>query len=127
MKNHSIVVGLLSLGIYFASRCESAIAAAPAVDPDRIVVLMSVDGLANFYMDDPAAEMPTIRKLAAEGAKASSMRASDPTVTWPNHTTLVTGVSPARHGVVGNNYDDRVKCEKVTLIWDPDLDKDEIM
>ena len=85
---------------------------------------MSVDGLANFYMDDPAAEMPTIRKLAAEGAKAASMRASDPTVTWPNHTTLVTGVSPALHGVVGNNYFDRVKGEKVTLIWDPVLDKD---
>ena len=30
---------------------------------------------------------------AAEGAKAASMRASDPTVTWPNHTTLVTGVA----------------------------------
>ena len=88
---------------------------------------MSVDGLANFYMDDPAAEMPTIRKLAAEGAKAASMRASDPTVTWPNHTTLVTGVSPAKHGVVGNNYFDRAKGEKVTLIWDPVLDKDEIV
>ena len=102
MKNHAIIVGLLSLTIYFAFRSESASAATPVADPDRIVVLMSVDGLANFYMDDPAAEIPTIRKLAAEGAKATSMRASDPTVTWPNHTTLVTGVSPARHGVVGS-------------------------
>ena len=97
------------------------------VDPDRVVVLMSIDGLANFYMDDPAAEMPTIRKLAAEGAKAAGMKASNPTVTWPNHTTLVTGVSPAKHGVVGNNYFDRVKGEKVTLIWDPVYDKDEIV
>src|SRR4029079_3836895 len=98
--------------------CNSR-AATPAPDSDRIVVLMSIDGLANFYMDDPSAEIPTIRKLAAEGAKAASMRASDPTVTWPNHTTLVTGVTPARHGVVGNNYFDRVKNDKVTLIWDP--------
>src|SRR5882757_6066416 len=127
MKNHRNIVCLLSLVVYFLSRCETASAAAPTPDPDRIVVLMSVDGLANFYMDDPAAEMPTIRKLAAEGAKAASMRASDPTVTWPNHTTLVTGVSPARHGVVGNNWYDRVKGEKVTLIWDPVLDKDEIV
>src|SRR5262249_50277750 len=51
----------------------------------------------------------------------------NPTVTWPNHTTLVTGVSPARHGVVGNNYFDRVKGEKVALIWDPVFDKDEIV
>jgi predicted AlkP superfamily pyrophosphatase or phosphodiesterase len=96
-------------------------------DPNRIVVLMSIDGLANFYMVDPAAEMPTIHKLAREGAKAASMRASDPTVTWPNHTTLVTGVSPAVHGVLGNNYFDRVKGEKVTLVWDPVFDMDELV
>ena len=105
----------------------SATAPKSSTDPDRIVVLISVDGLANFYMDDPAAEMPTIRKLAAEGAKAASMRASNPTVTWPNHTTLVTGVSPALHGVVGNNYLDRVTGEKVTLLWDPVFDKDAIV
>jgi predicted AlkP superfamily pyrophosphatase or phosphodiesterase len=101
--------------------------AAAAASADRVVVLMSVDGLANFYMDDPAAEMPTIRKLAAEGAQAASMRASNPTVTWPNHVTLVTGVPPARHGVLGNNYFDRVKQEKVALIWEPLFDKDEIV
>jgi predicted AlkP superfamily pyrophosphatase or phosphodiesterase len=100
----------------------------PAADSsDRIVVLVSLDGFANFYLDDSAAEIPTLRMLAAEGAKASSMRASDPTVTWPNHTTLVTGVSPSVHGVLGNNYFDRVKNEKMTLIWDPTFDKDEIV
>src|SRR3954449_9385984 len=106
---------------------RAASAATPTVlaDRDRIVVMISIDGLANFYMDDAAAEMPTIRKLAAEGARAASMRASDPTVTWSNHTTLVTGVSPAKHGVISNNYYDRVKGEKVTLIWDPVFDKDE--
>jgi predicted AlkP superfamily pyrophosphatase or phosphodiesterase len=107
----------------------TACAATPSAvaDHDRIVVLMSVDGLANFYMDDAAAPMPTIRELAGKGVKAASMRASDPTVTWTNHVTLVTGVSPARHGVVGNNYWDRVAGEKVTLIWDPVLDKDQIV
>src|SRR4030095_14077810 len=40
---------------------------------------------------------------------------------------LVTGVSPAIHGVLGNNFFDRSKGENVTLIWDPDLDKDEIV
>ncbi len=127
MKNYRLVTCILALSIYVPACCETASAATAVADPDRIVVLMSVDGLANFYMDDPAAEMPTIRKLATEGAKAASMRASDPTVTWPNHTTLVTGVSPGKHGVVGNNFFDRAKGEKVTLIWDPVLDKDEIV
>ena len=55
------------------------------------------------------------------------MKASTPTVTWPNHTTLVTGVTPARHGVVGNNYFDRATGKKVTLISDPVFDKDQIV
>jgi predicted AlkP superfamily pyrophosphatase or phosphodiesterase len=119
---------ILVSGLLIACGASSVANAASAkIDPDRIVVLLSIDGLANFYMDDPAAEMPTTRKLAADGAKAASMRASDPTVTWPNHTTLITGVSPALHGVLGNNYFDRVKNEKVALIWDPVVDKDDIV
>jgi predicted AlkP superfamily pyrophosphatase or phosphodiesterase len=94
---------------------------------DRIVVMISVDGLAGYYLDDPKAEMPTIRALAAEGARAAMMKASTPTVTWPNHTTLVTGVTPARHGVIGNNYFDRATGKKVALISDPVFDKDEIV
>lgn len=127
MRKHSVITVAVALLASIRISCDTASAATAVADPDGIVVLMSVDGLANFYMDDPSAEIPTIRKLAAEGAKAASMRASDPTVTWPNHTTLVTGVTPARHGVVGNNYFDRVKNEKVTLIWDPVLDKDQIV
>ncbi|HEX3600325.1 MAG TPA: ectonucleotide pyrophosphatase/phosphodiesterase [Lacipirellulaceae bacterium] len=131
MKLRCSIFKLAALPLFCAavSTTTSTHAAAPTAlqDKDRIVVMISVDGLANFYIDDPSAEIPTIRKLAAEGAKASSMKASDPTVTWPNHTTLVTGVSPGVHGVVGNNYFDRVKGEKVTLIWDPTLEKDQII
>ena len=100
-------------------------AASPATD--HCVVLISVDGLAAFYLDDPRAELPTLRKLAAAGARAESMVCSFPTVTWPNHTTLVTGVHPGRHGVLGNNYLDRSTGEKVGLIVDPVFDKDQIV
>jgi predicted AlkP superfamily pyrophosphatase or phosphodiesterase len=101
--------------------------AAAAVAPGRIVVMISVDGLAGYYFDDPKAQMPNIRALAADGARAESMKASVPTVTWPNHTTLVTGDHPARHGVVGNNYYDRATGKNVQLISDPVLDKDKII
>ncbi|HSI63990.1 MAG TPA: alkaline phosphatase family protein, partial [Candidatus Saccharimonadia bacterium] len=47
----------------FASRIAAA-------ETDRHVVLISVDGLAHYYFDDPRADMPTIRRLAAEGARA---------------------------------------------------------
>lgn len=94
---------------------------------DRVVVLISVDGLAHYYFDDPKAKMPAIRQLAAEGARAERMKCSMPTVTWPNHTTLVTGVPAGRHGVIANNYFDRAKGEEVPLIPDPLFNKDEIV
>ena len=40
--------------------------------------------------------------LAARGAVAKGMRSVNPTVTWPNHTSIVTGVTPAKHGVLFN-------------------------
>ncbi len=102
---------------------------APAAEPhaDRCVVLVSVDGLANFYLDDPQADMPTLRQLAKTGARADGMVCSFPTVTWPNHTTLVTGVPPAKHGVIGNNYLDRQSATAVPFIPDPLFDKDQIV
>lgn len=124
-KNHinsillsgSILLGLTPLATHAASD-----------DPkDRLVVMISVDGLASFYFDDPKAEMPTLRKLAAEGARSTMMKASTPTVTWPNHTTLVTGVNPAKHGVTGNNCFDRAANQRLTFIGDPVFDKDQIV
>lgn len=110
----------LQIGLFSSS-------GAGAASSDRVVVMISVDGLAGFYFDDPNAEMPTIRALAAGGARAKMMKASTPTVTWPNHTTLVTGVEPAKHGVIGNNYFDRATGKRVTLIADPVYDKDQIV
>lgn len=94
---------------------------------DRLVVLISLDGLASYYLDDPAAHMPTIRRLVREGASAGRMKCALPTVTWPNHTTLATGVMPGRHGVIGNTYWDRKENKTVALIPDPLFDKDEIV
>src|SRR5215472_7285992 len=125
MKRFCTTAGHLGLLLLFAIWVARPSAAAEATD--RIVVMISVDGLAGFYLDDPKAEMPTIRRLAAAGASSGRMKASTPTVTWPNHTTLVTGVTPARHGVVGNNYFDRAAGRKVTLLSDPVFDKDEIV
>jgi predicted AlkP superfamily pyrophosphatase or phosphodiesterase len=98
-----------------------------AAHNDRCVVLVSIDGLAGFYLDDPQADMPTLKKMAREGARADGMLCSFPTVTWPNHTTLVTGVPPAKHGVIGNNFFDRKTGKTVNLILDPVYDKADII
>ena len=90
-------------------------------------MLVSVDGLADFYLDDPVAEIPTLRRLASEGTRAQGMTASWPTVTWPNHTTLVTGVPPAKHGVLGNSVLDRSTRAVIPLVVDPVFNKDELV
>ncbi len=66
------------------------------------VVLITIDGLAAFYLTDPQAPLPTLRNMAAEGASAEALRVSNPSTTWPNHTTLVTGVHPEKHSVLFN-------------------------
>lgn len=69
---------------------------------DRIVVLITLDGLPAYAFDDPKLPAPTLRRLAREGASARAMTVVNPAVTWPNHATLATGVRPARHGVIFN-------------------------
>lgn len=69
---------------------------------DRHVILISLDGFAAYALADPNIPVPTLRALAAAGVMASSMTPVNPTVTWPNHTTLVTGVLPAQHGLLYN-------------------------
>jgi predicted AlkP superfamily pyrophosphatase or phosphodiesterase len=66
------------------------------------VVIIAIDGFPAYLLSDPAAPIPTIRRLAAQGAVAKGLRVSNPSVTWPNHTTLVTGVQPAKHSVLFN-------------------------
>lgn len=95
--------------------------------PAEHVILVSIDGWAHHYFEDPRCHMPTVKKLAAEGVRAKRMECSFPTVTWTNHTTLVTGVSPGKHGVLGNDYWDRAQWKKIPLIPDPIFNKEEIV
>ncbi|HYI95257.1 MAG TPA: ectonucleotide pyrophosphatase/phosphodiesterase [Bryobacteraceae bacterium] len=68
----------------------------------RQVILISIDGFPAYALNDPGLPLPTIRRLAREGAAADSMQTVNPSVTWPNHTSMVTGVTPARHGLLYN-------------------------
>lgn len=73
-------------------------------DPNRpLTILISIDGFHPDYLRRGVT--PTLSSLAAEGAFAE-MRPSFPTVTFPNHYTLVTGLHPDHHGVVGNSFND---------------------
>ncbi|MGH7348675.1 MAG: alkaline phosphatase family protein [Candidatus Rokuibacteriota bacterium] len=78
------------------------------------VVLLSVDGLGASLLADPTLHLPAIRSLQARGVVAAGLRPVFPSVTWPCHSTLITGVPPRRHGVLGNHVLDRVSGEIVS-------------
>jgi predicted AlkP superfamily pyrophosphatase or phosphodiesterase len=84
--------------------------ARPAVhaqDDVPYVVVVSIDGLMprTYTMPGPA-KVPTLRRLAAEGSWASGVVGVLPSVTYPSHTTLITGVLPSQHGIVDNRVFD---------------------
>ena len=68
----------------------------------RTVVVISLDGFPAYALDDPRLPIPTLRRLAREGVIAASMRPINPTVTWPNHTAIVTAVNASEHQVLFN-------------------------
>ena len=88
------------LGVLLLTFCSFGMNVANAADSH--VVVIAIDGFPAYLLSDPAAPIPTIRKLAAQGAVAEGLRVSNPSVTWPNHTTIVTGVHPAKHSVLFN-------------------------
>jgi predicted AlkP superfamily pyrophosphatase or phosphodiesterase len=69
---------------------------------EKHVVLISIDGFRPEFYLDPAWGMVNIRQGMAKGAYAQGVRGSFPTVTYPSHTTIVTGVLPAKHGICYN-------------------------
>jgi arylsulfatase A-like enzyme len=85
----------------------------------RRAILVSIDGLAGFYWNDPRARMPTLRRLAEQGVVASRMEAVFPSTTWPTHVSIVTGVRPRAHGVAGNHVLNRRTAEAEDLTGDP--------
>src|ERR1700760_1025387 len=69
------------------------------------VILISADGFRYDYAKMYHAQH--LLDLAASGVQAESMQPSFPSVTFPNHYTLVTGLYPSHEGLVGNSFYDR--------------------
>ena len=70
---------------------------------DRYVVVLSMDG---FRSDYPTrAHTPTLDSLAKVGVKAA-FRPCYPSVTFPNHYSMATGLHPDHHGIVNNSFYD---------------------
>jgi predicted AlkP superfamily pyrophosphatase or phosphodiesterase len=101
---------------------QSPVVSAVATQADRPdpVILISIDGFRPDYLGRGAT--PVMDGLVAGGA-FGPMRPSFPSVTFPNHYTLVTGLHPDHHGIVGNRFTDAelgvfTMASKESGFWD---------
>jgi|WetSurMetagenome_2_1015567.scaffolds.fasta_scaffold98873_2 predicted AlkP superfamily pyrophosphatase or phosphodiesterase len=74
-------------------------------------IMISIDGFRASYLDRGVT--PNLTALAADGVR-SALRPSFPSVTFPNHFTLITGLYPDHHGIVDNHFEDHV----LGRVWD---------
>lgn len=99
---------LICLALLCLAACQ-----APSTKPSKRtyspLILISIDGFRANYFDRGIT--PTLKMLADDGVHATALQPSFPTLTFPNHYTLVTGLYPDHHGMVANT------------MWDPVLGK----
>jgi len=117
---------LLFAVVLIAHAIWADLLAATVINEHRTVVVISLDGFPADALNDPRLPIPTLRRLIREGAAATSMRPQNPTVTWPNHTSIVTGVTPAEHRVLYNGAFQRSDRGRRPSV-DPTRDKDRMV
>ena len=81
-----------------------ALASVGAAEPP--LILISLDGFRWDYCDKFPAEAATLRALRQDGVAARGLIPVFPSNTFPNHYTIVTGLYPANHGIVNNDFFD---------------------
>jgi predicted AlkP superfamily pyrophosphatase or phosphodiesterase len=99
--------------------------------PADHVIVISIDGFRPAQYLDPAGEgvrIPNLQALRYAGSAADGVEVAYPSMTYPSHTSLATGVRPARHGIVSNTMFDppngssgwyyERSAMKVRAIWD---------
>ncbi|HWB87025.1 MAG TPA: ectonucleotide pyrophosphatase/phosphodiesterase [Bryobacteraceae bacterium] len=84
------------------------------------LLLVSVDGMRPDYVlkaDQYNLKIPRLRRLFREGTHATGVRGVLPTVTFPSHTTILTGVWPVKHGIYSNGVFDPLGTNAAGWQW----------
>ena len=102
---------LLCALVAFSAGCATRQAVTPpsvaaTVRSPAPLLLISIDAYRYDYIDRGLS--PTLVMLAKNGVQATSMQPSFPSLTFPNHYTIVTGLYPDHHGIVNNTMFDPV-------------------
>ncbi len=108
----------------------SASAFAQSAPPKHPVLMISIDGMRPDYVTkapEHGLHLPNLQRFVAEGTYAEGVIGVVPTLTYPSHTTLVTGVSPAVHGISSNTTFDPLFKNQVGWFWYADMENSETL
>jgi len=100
----SILSAATSALLVFALAACASPTRPEAPPADTPLLLISIDGFRASYFE--LGQTPNLERLASDGVRAQWMTPSYPSLTFPNHYTLVTGLRPDHHGVIHNSMSD---------------------
>ncbi|MBS9774096.1 MAG: alkaline phosphatase family protein [Tenacibaculum sp.] len=112
MKSKIIVIGIFIASIFTTSCSNDKNKPinppnnnkTPQTEQGNYVIMLSLDGFRYDYIDKYDAK--NLKKIAKKGVRVERMNPSNPTKTFPNHYTLVTGLYPDNHGLINNSFYD---------------------
>jgi predicted AlkP superfamily pyrophosphatase or phosphodiesterase len=96
------IVGILFLGMILTGVILTGCSRNRTKRIKNYVLLVSFDGFRWDYND--LYETPNLNKLASDGVKADRLVSCFPTVTFPNHYSIATGLYPDHHGIINNTF-----------------------
>ncbi|TWR25827.1 alkaline phosphatase family protein [Mucilaginibacter pallidiroseus] len=121
IKKH--VVLLLLLSLVFRAFAQTTVDTTQQIVPGRInsaeqqkkpyVILISADGFRHDFAKKYNAQ--NLQRLGAEGVTAKAMIPSYPSVTFPNHYAIVSGLYPSHSGLVNNTFYDRARNDRYSM------------
>jgi len=114
MEKHGLKRSPFIVLLFFVAVAPALLSAAAPV------LVISIDGLrpdSVLDADKHDLKIPNLRRFVADGAYATGVRGVVPTVTYPSHATLVTGVLPAVHGILNNTTFDPLQRNRQGWYW----------
>ncbi len=118
MRRLGLLFGVGLFGISAALLLAAGVQSQEPAPP--LLVMISVDGMRPDYImeaDAHGGKVPNLRRFLKEGTYAEGVVGVVPTVTYPSHTTLITGVWPAKHGVFANTTFDPLRQNQEGWYW----------
>lgn len=115
LRRYPFLCSLLVVLLAAALWPVSSLASENQASERPIVVLLSLDGFSADYLDRYPNQNTNLKRLADSGLAASGLVPGFPSSTFPNHYSIVTGLYPGRHGILGNGFYDRSRNARYRL------------